>query len=59
MAPKFTSRKFLLTAFFAVTGAIGWFAKRMDGAEYVALATLILSAYGASNVAAKKVVAED
>lgn len=52
--PDHLSRKFLLTVFFACTGAVALFTGQMDGGTYVALATLILGVYGASNVMDKR-----
>lgn len=51
----YASRKFLLTVTFTVAGTVALFAGKMDGATYVALATLVLGVYGASNVAEKHV----
>ncbi len=48
------SRKFLLTVFIQVIGAIGFLKGRMDGGTYVALSSLVLSVYGASSVADKR-----
>lgn len=48
------SRKFLLTMFIQVIGALGFLKGRMDGGTYVALSTLVLGVYGASSVADKK-----
>ena len=56
---RYLSRKFIVTAFFAVTGAIAIFTDKMSGNEYVALAALVIGAYGLSNVAAKKSDPED
>lgn len=49
-----SSRKFLLTLFIQVIGAIGFLKARMDGGTYVALSTLVLSVYGAASVTDKK-----
>jgi hypothetical protein len=46
-------RKFSLAAFFALAGT-GLAAFDKLGADYVGLATLVLSAYGFANVASKK-----
>lgn len=53
-ASRFTSRKFFLAAWFSGFGTVGWLWGKMDGPTYVALATLVLAAYGAANVAARK-----
>ena len=51
---RFASRKFALAFWFAGFGTLGWLAGKMDGPTYVALAALVLAAYGAANVAARK-----
>jgi hypothetical protein len=48
------SRKFLLTVFIQVVGAYGFLVGKMDGGTYVALSSLVLSAYGAASVADKR-----
>lgn len=50
---NYTSRKFLLTVAFTVFGIVAAFAGKLTG-EYVALATLVIGAYSAGNVAAKR-----
>lgn len=52
---QYASRKFALAAWFAAFGTFGWLWGKMDGPTYVALATLVLAAYGAANVAARRV----
>ena len=54
----FLSRKFLLAAAFTVFGAVLAFTGKLNG-EFVALATLIISAYAVGNVAAKRVDPQD
>lgn len=54
IAERFTSRKFFITIFVQAVGAYGFLKGRMDGGTYVALSSLVLSIYGASSVADKK-----
>ena len=49
---KWSSTKFVQASFVQVTGAIALFMKIIDGGTYVALSTIALAIYGASNVAA-------
>lgn len=51
----YVSRKFVLTVVFTAAGTVALFIDKMDGPTYVALATLILGVYGATNVAEKHV----
>lgn len=54
MDPAFAnwkSTKFAQAAFVQVTGAAALFMKIIDGGTYVALSSLALAIYGASNVA--------
>jgi hypothetical protein len=53
-ASAWTSRKFFITLFVQAVGAVGFMRGRMDGGTYVALSSLVLSIYGASSVADKK-----
>lgn len=46
----FLSRKFIIAAFFAVIGSIGWLADKMSGGEFIALVTLITGLYAAADV---------
>lgn len=50
----YASRKFLLACLFSVSGTLALFLGHMDGPTYVALATLVLGTYGASNVMEKR-----
>lgn len=50
----YLSRKFLLATVFTLAGVGLAFAGKLSG-EYVALATLVIGAYAAGNVAAKRV----
>lgn len=54
IAERFTSRKFLLTAFVQGIGAIGFLRHFMDGGTYIALSTLVLGSYSAASIADKK-----
>lgn len=56
---RLDSRKFLQAAFVQVTGAIALFIDKVDGGTYVALSSLALGIYVASNVAAKKIDLSD
>lgn len=47
-------RKFWITAFIMVAGTAALFTGKLDSAGYVTLMVLILSVYGAVNVADKK-----
>lgn len=51
-------RKYSLALLLVIGGIVALFIGKMDGATYVALATLILSVYGAANVADKHVKAK-
>lgn len=51
---RFTSRKFLLTAFVQGIGAYGFLQHVMDGGSYIALSTLVLSSYSAASIFDKK-----
>ncbi len=51
-------RKYSLALLLVLGGIIALFIGKMDGGTYVALATLILSVYGAANVADKHVKAK-
>jgi hypothetical protein len=52
----FRSRKFILAGFFTITGAAALFlTDAMDGAQYVALAGVVLALYGAGSVGDKAV----
>jgi len=51
MKSKFLSRKFLLTVFFALGGTGALYIGKMTGGDFIALASLLIAAYGASNVA--------
>lgn len=51
---RFTSRKFLLTAFVQGVGAVGFLKHFMDGGTYIALSTLVLSSYSAASIIDKK-----
>lgn len=53
IAQRFTSRKFLLTVFVQVIGAIGFLTRVMDAGAFVALSTLVLSSYGAASIVDK------
>lgn len=55
MIHNYLSRKFLLTAILTAAGIAGFLGGKMSGAEFVAFATFVISAYGATNVAAKRV----
>lgn len=46
----FLSRKFIIAAFFAVIGSVGWLAGKMSGGEFIALVTLITGLYAAADV---------
>ena len=48
------TRKFMVTAFIAVTGTVAMFAGKLDQGGYVTLMTMILTIYGAANVIDKK-----
>jgi hypothetical protein len=48
------SRKFLFAAFFAGVGTLLCAAGMLTGSEWVTLATLILTIYGAADVADKR-----
>jgi hypothetical protein len=50
----YASRKFLLACLFSGAGTAAMFGGLMDGPTYVALATLVLGTYGASNVMEKR-----
>ena len=56
--PDHHSRKFILSAVFTVVGSLALLTGIMGGGEFVALATLVLGVYGASNVAEKHVTRE-
>lgn len=58
MTPHYTSRKFVLTVAIAAAGIVATFLGKLTS-EYVAFATLVIGAYGATNVAAKRVRPED
>lgn len=51
----YKSRKFFLTMVFTATTIAALFLDKISGGEFVAVATLILGVYGASNVGAKYV----
>lgn len=51
----YKSRKFFLTMVFTITTIVALFLDKINGGEFVAVVTLILSVYGASNVGAKYV----
>ena len=48
---KTGSRKFTLAAAFWFSGSIGLMVGRLDGAGFVALAAVVLAAFGAANAA--------
>ena len=49
------SRKFAISAFFAVSGFVGLCFGLLTGGEFVTLASLVTALYGVSNVAQKHV----
>lgn len=51
---KYRSRKFIIAAFFAVTGAIGFFMSLMDGGTFVAMATVVTGLYAGADVMEKR-----
>jgi hypothetical protein len=51
---NFSSRKFLLTVAILAIGGYGFLTGKMDGGTYVALSTLVLSVYGTTSIADKK-----
>jgi hypothetical protein len=59
MIHSYLSRKFLLTASITAAGIVGFLLGKMSGGEFVAFAPLVIGAYGASNVAAKRFQTED
>lgn len=54
MERKFLSRKFGLAVAYSVAGVVALFTGHISGPEFVALATLVMGAYGMANVAEKK-----
>ena len=54
MERKILSRKFGLAVALTAAGIVALFLGKLTGGEYVALATLVLSAYGAANVMEKR-----
>ena len=48
---KLVSRKFQIAIFFSLIDAIGLFADKLTGGEFITLAVTIITTYGASNVA--------
>ena len=50
---KFYSRKWQLVVFFSLVATVGLFLDRIDGGQWVTIATVIVGAYSAANAAAK------
>lgn len=55
MDNRYSSRKFMLSCFFAASTTVGLYFGHLDGGTYVAAIGMILGLYGSANVMSKKV----